>query len=371
MTLKEKLLLEDKFNDFTINLEKYTDKAKDLVSIFKQNKNKIKEIEKRDIQYWEKQKPQAFVDFVNNLSQVKSNTQQKVEQKTSGAEIIYEDDEWLVYHIKTEEASKLLGKGTKWCVSATTSNYFYYYMNEGATFYFFISKTLSQIDENYKIAAVVYPGGTIDYFDAIDNKIDRPDILPNIELKALAPEFKIEGKVLTKVNNKSLAEFIIPNEIEVIGEEAFYNCKSLASIIIPDSVKEIESYAFDECYSLVSVVIPDSVKQIDAGAFSDCRSLTSAKLPKSLEELDTDIFYKCISLTSIDIPNTVKIIKDYAFAWCESLTSITIPKQVEEVMRFAFKGCKNLKKVKLLNPNCKIHTLAFDACPNVKIEKQN
>ena len=41
-----------------------------------------------------------------------------------GASIIHEDDDVRVYHVKNKEASCELGKGTRWCVSATRNNMF-------------------------------------------------------------------------------------------------------------------------------------------------------------------------------------------------------------------------------------------------------
>ena len=330
MTLKEKLLLEDKFNDFTINLEKYNNKAKELVSIFRNNKNKIKDIEKRDIQYWEKQTPEDFTEFVNNLSQVKSNTQQKVEQKTSGADLIYEDDEWLVYHIKTEEASKLLGKGTKWCISAERSNYFNEHVDFGATFYFFISKTLPQTNKNYKIAAAVYPGGRVEYFDAPDNKIKKPSILPNIELKSTSPDYIINGTTFIRLNNESLTEFTIPKGITSIENSAFFGCEGLTNITIPDSVTSIGNGTFSECRGLTSITIPDSVTSIGNSTFFGCEGLTNITIPDSVTSIGNYAFYKCSELTNITIPNSVTSIGNYAFNFCRRLTIYTNSKYVEE-----------------------------------------
>ena len=361
MTLQEQILLEDKFNDFTINLEKYTDKAKDLVSIFKQNKNKIKEIEKRDIQYWEKQTPEDFTEFVNNLSQVKSNTQQKVEQKTSGADLIYEDDEWLVYHIKTEEASKLLGKGTKWCISAKNNNYFNSYVDD-VTFYFFISKILTQHDPNYKIAAAVYPEGTVEYFDASDNEIDKPEFLPNIKLKSFIPDYIIHGTTFIRLTNKSLTEFTIPKGITSIGNYAFSGCIGLTNITIPNSVISIGNSAFSYCDNLTNITIPDSVTSIGNSAFSGCRELTNITIPNSVTSIGQAAFSECYSLTSITIPNSVTSIGIQAFQDCRELTNITIPNSVTSIGNYAFNSCKSLTSITIPDSVTSISDFAFSGC---------
>lgn len=62
-------------------------------------------------------------------------------------------------------------------------------------------------------------------------------------------------------------EFIIPDNIEVIGAESFMNNFSLQSVEIPDSVKRIGEYAFYGC-PLTHLVIGKGVKTISRYAFN-------------------------------------------------------------------------------------------------------
>ncbi len=87
--------------------------------------------------------------------------------------------------------------------------------------------------------------------------------------------------------------YIIPNSVTNIGDNAFYGCQSLTNINIPNSVTSIGNDAFGRCYSLTSINIPDGVTNIGHAAF-----------------------YKCESLTSINIPDGVTNIGDYAFCIC-------------------------------------------------------
>ena len=70
-----------------------------------------------------------------------------------------------------------------------------------------------------------------------------------------------------------LKQINIPDSVETIGDEAFYNC-ALETVTIPDSVKSIGSNAFGNCSNLVTVTIPDSVEEIGYGAFNICYVLT-------------------------------------------------------------------------------------------------
>lgn len=62
--------------------------------------------------------------------------------------------------------------------------------------------------------------------------------------------------------------YIIPNGVTHIGDEAFSGCESLTSINIPNSVTNIGNCAFYGCGFLKSINIPDSVTNIGDRAFS-------------------------------------------------------------------------------------------------------
>ena len=50
-------------------------------------------------------------------SKMESNSQKRKRIKSEGAEIVYEDEKWLVVRPTTIEASRLYGMGTRWCTS--------------------------------------------------------------------------------------------------------------------------------------------------------------------------------------------------------------------------------------------------------------
>ena len=64
--------------------------------------------------------------------------------------------------------------------------------------------------------------------------------------------------------------YIIPNGVTHIGDEAFSGCESLTSINIPNSVTNIGNCAFYGCGFLKSINIPDSVTNIGDRAFYYC-----------------------------------------------------------------------------------------------------
>lgn len=110
---------------------------------------------------------------------------------------------------------------------------------------------------------------------------------------------------------------IIPQDIKIIGDYAFYYCSSLKSIIIPGGVQRIECFAFEGCDDLTKIELPDTVISIGQEAFARCEKLNSVIMPNGLKEVGTlqedgeliDIFYDCEELQSIIIPKNT--LQDY------------------------------------------------------------
>ncbi len=101
------------------------------------------------------------------------------------------------------------------------------------------------------------------------------------------------GKVCLK-KYKGISEIVkIPDEVNVIGREAFYNCKGVKQIIVPDSVFEIGGWAFSKCENLESINIPNGVTKIDYNTFEDCKSLKAIIFPNDLREIKSNAFYGC------------------------------------------------------------------------------
>ncbi len=73
----------------------------------------------------------------------------------------------------------------------------------------------------------------------------------------------------------NLESIILPDDLEIVGQDAFYRCSSINTIILPDGVTQIGSYAFASCTSLVNIVLSESLYRINESAFLNCTSLTN------------------------------------------------------------------------------------------------
>ena len=206
----------------------------------------------------------------------------------------------------------------------------------------------------------------------------------------------------------SRTEYVIPNGVTIVGNEAFRGCVNLISVTLPDGVTSIGNYTFYNCTNLTSINIPDSVTSIGDNAFSGtklldsqigvkyvdtwivdcdedvttaeimdgtrvidnyafykCTSLESINISESVISIGHHAFYKCTSLTSIVIPDGVTSIDGSAFLECTSLTSINIPNSVTSIKYSTFLKCTSLESINIPNSVTSIGYKAFNGCTNL------
>ena len=76
--------------------------------------------------------------YLDELDSTKSRSEIKRED-LEGAKLVSENSSYKCYHITTYEASVIMGRGTKWCISMKhNSSSWKSYTSEGIKFYFFI-----------------------------------------------------------------------------------------------------------------------------------------------------------------------------------------------------------------------------------------
>ena len=133
----------------------------------------------------------------------------------------------------------------------------------------------------------------------------------------------------------------IPNGVVSIGEGAFYGCSNLRTITISNSVTEIDGYLFGETNITTPVynnkfflylpytysgeyVIPDGISVISEEAFEDRKNLTGVTIPESVHKISKQAFNGCSSISNIDIPANVDTIERGAFSGCVDLTDVYV-----------------------------------------------
>lgn len=158
----------------------------------------------------------------------------------------------------------------------------------------------------------------------------------------------IAGNVLVKVTNDDLDEngnFNCPENIMVIGMNAFSGCTRLIQIYLPQSITEIRGWAFSGCCSLTHITLPQSLIVIGEHPFYGCLSLTQVNLPESLAVIGTNAFSMCSGIIEMKLPQGITEIGSWAFSDCSSLTQINLPQSITKIGYEAFNGCNNLKDI--------------------------
>lgn len=178
-------------------------------------------------------------------------------------------------------------------------------------------------------------------------------------------------------NRASLAEVIIPDNVEYIGDYAFYytkiknvsigsnvtnigkyafyNC-DFTNVTIPDKVITIGEYAFGNC-NLTDINIPDSVATIHTGAFA-CSSLQKATIGNSVISIGNSAFANCRGLKDVQLGNSIIYIGSDAFMNCSKIENIVLPDSVTYIGNNAFKYSYSGYKVGTIPTQGKASSLA-------------
>ena len=261
--------------------------------------------------------------------------------------------------------------------------------------------------------------------------------LVSIEVVEDNPYFSSIGGVLfskdmTKLirypqGNKNI-EYTIPDNVNTIGNYAFYYCNNLKNIVIPNTVKTIDEQAISLCNGLNVINIPDSVTNIELGmnngnnfncenvteinvsennkyyssrdgvlfnksqnkiirfplgkndniyeipssvnniaehAFENCRNIETIIIPNSVNSIGHHSFNQCSNLKNINIPDSVKSIDWKAFQYCKSLIIVNVPNGIESIPMECFSGCSSLETVILPNSLKSIGDYSFENCKNL------
>lgn len=143
----------------------------------------------------------------------------------------------------------------------------------------------------------------------------------------------------------TLTEVTLPNTVDEIGYQAFFNCSNLTKVIIPEGVRKIGQAAFYGCSQLTSITIPSTITNMDT-AFSGNTALSHVTLTNGISKISSNAFERCTGLTEVEIPASVDQICPFAFNGCTNLKRVLLEKNIKTINVNAFKDCTNLSDVK-------------------------
>jgi len=110
--------------------------------------------------------------------------------------------------------------------------------------------------------------------------------------------------------------YVIPDNVEIIGDGAFEYCGNLTSVKLGNKIKYIGKKAFNNCGGLSSIVIPDSIEVIGDSAFWWCNKLTSVRIGSEIKSIGNYAFYYCSSLVEIYFRGNAPLVGNYVFYGC-------------------------------------------------------
>ena len=135
-----------------------------------------------------------------------------------------------------------------------------------------------------------------------------------------------------------------------LNKNAFENCDKITWSQVPQSVEELGDECFYDCAALTSVDL-SKIKKMDTGVFWGT-PLTSVEWPAAVTEIPARTFWACGQLTTIKgIPgqpgawDNITKIGENAFNQCTALTTIKLPAELKTIDAQAFRTCINLATV--------------------------
>lgn len=142
-------------------------------------------------------------------------------------------------------------------------------------------------------------------------------------------------------------EFVVPENIEEIGDQTFDHCTKLKKVYIPASVNTIGKYVFSECCSLVEINVSENNENyysIDGVLFSKDGTLlhypqnkksTFYEVPSDTKRIGEYAFYENKNLKHLKLNNNIVAFGYRAFA-SSNIESINIPHGVKTIGKDVF-----------------------------------
>lgn len=159
----------------------------------------------------------------------------------------------------------------------------------------------------------------------------------------------------------SLQSVYIPETVEEICAQAFYNCKKLSSVSIGTGVKTIGKSAFYGCVELTSVNLRNT-EILGEMAFQGCSELNFVNCGNALKSIGTRAFWNAKKIDFLKFSPTLEVIGDYAFANCELIPSLTFPDSLKSIGLSAFSNCLAVEAITFGKGELSIGAYAFENC---------
>lgn len=230
---------------------------------------------------------------------------------------------------------------------------------------------------------------------SMDGACSQCDSLTTVYLNA--PSFKSS---CCRTFGPQVTDYILSENITVIGAGWFADCVNIRAITIPENVTAIEGSAFSRCTGLKEIVVPDRVTSIGSYAFCDCH-LNKITLGESIDSIADEAFIYCTidtvvwnirnyrdcvmddtpfkqnvmrpvigpikwdityGITSFIFGDKVEYVPAYLCQDMYHLTSLIFPNGVTSIGEIAFYGCYAVTFIDLPSTLTSIGAGTFGSC---------
>lgn len=125
-------------------------KREDIVPTALFFENNSTKFEQRDIFKWDAKELEDYIKEHNLCS-----ARQERESDKANAVKLFEDNDWLVVRPNDAQSCTYYGKGTKWCITMTTGNYFESYRDQNYTFHIVVDKKAEEQSKWGKVCVAI------------------------------------------------------------------------------------------------------------------------------------------------------------------------------------------------------------------------
>lgn len=156
----------------------------------------------------------------------------------------------------------------------------------------------------------------------------------------------LEEIAMSAFQNSKLTSIVIPDSVSVMGQGTFTGSSKLTSVKLPAGMKEIPTAMFNAGSStdmkMAEIVIPEGIEKIGEYAFSGVH-VEKLTLPSTLKEIGNSAFWNH-QLEELEIPGSVTAIGEYAFrisqeSLSSTLKTLELNYGLETIGKGAFWGC--------------------------------
>lgn len=192
--------------------------------------------------------------------------------------------------------------------------------------------------------------------DLMGDVVIPPGLLTNIQFEVnFANGTNItlpEGlKRIDRLAGKFNSPVILPQGLEYIGSQAFYDTKFSSPIVFPESVVYIGPGAFLVSNLPGRVEIPPLVDCVKSGSFN-CTAITEAIIGDQVLMIEREAFGSNSSLRYVEIGKNMEYIGQGAFGDCVNIQTIVVMAQEPPKASDAFNGCDAERTVLEVPPGC-------------------